>query len=232
MVLMVLVMATAICLKFRGALEQAYMNLSFLPALFFVHLAAVITPGANFLVVSNHALVYSRRAGLMTVRGVVTGSTFYVLSGIIGFTIIISQSPALIALLRIVGAVYFSYMGMQLIRAGLTPIQHHNTTNRVSNILTDLQAYRVGLMTALANPASALYFLSLFTTFIPLSAAAIEKIITGGMLLLITFTWYTFLALTCSSSQVQGFYRHSERWMKLIFGLVWLALALKLATGA
>jgi threonine/homoserine/homoserine lactone efflux protein len=57
------------------------MNLSFLPALFFVHWAAVITPGANFLVVSNHALAYSRRAGLMTVRGVVTGSTCYIFSG-------------------------------------------------------------------------------------------------------------------------------------------------------
>jgi threonine/homoserine/homoserine lactone efflux protein len=210
-----------------------FVNLSFLPALFFVHWAAVITPGANFLIVSNHALAYSRRAGLMTVRGVVTGSTFYVFSGIIGFTVMISQSPALIIVLRIVGAIYFTYMGIGLIRAGVNPPPAKNAAqNPASFALTDQHAYRIGLMTALANPASALYFLSLFTTFIPLSAVAIEKVITGAMLLTITLVWYTFLALTCSSARFQGFYRHSERGMKVVFGLVWLALALKLATGA
>lgn len=208
------------------------MNLTFLPALFFVHLAAVITPGANFLIVSSNALAYSRRAGLMTVRGVVTGSGLYILGGIIGFTVIISQSPAMIALLRMVGAAYFTYMGIGLIRAGINPPQRQHTQNSAFIALTDQQAYRIGLMTALANPASALYFLSLFTTFIPLSAAAVEKMITGAMLVTITLTWYTVLALTCSSPRVQGFYRHAERWMKLIFGLVWLALAVKLATSA
>lgn len=208
------------------------MNLTFLPALFFVHLAAVITPGANFLIVSNNALAYSRRAGLMTVRGVATGSGLYILSGVIGFTVIISQSPTMILLLRIVGAIYFTYMGMGLIRAGINPPQRQNIQNTTNTVLPDQQAYRIGLMTALANPASALYFLSLFTTFIPLSAAPTEKIITGTMLVTITLTWYTFLALTCSSPRVQGFYRHSERWMKLVFGIVWLALALKLALAA
>ncbi|MDX1993760.1 MAG: LysE family transporter [bacterium] len=49
-----------------------------------VHLAAVATPGANFLVVSGHALSHTRRVGLFTALGVATGSLVFITTGFLG----------------------------------------------------------------------------------------------------------------------------------------------------
>lgn len=195
-----------------------------------IHLGAVMTPGANFLTVTQNALAHSRRSTLFTVLGVVTGSSLYVSAGIIGFAALISQSPLLFNVIRVVGAAYFVYMGWQL----LTRKPRLSGLNAVTLTYADLPpttAYRKGLLTALANPASALYFLSLFTTFIPAESPLSAKVLAGIMLLGITLAWYTVVAFTLSGQHVRRLYQRLELWLNRGFGVLWLGLAVKLLTA-
>jgi threonine efflux protein len=68
-----------------------------------IHITAVITPGANFLAVTQTALTRSRRAGLWVGGGIITGSLIHVVAGMIGFAAIISQIPLLFAAIRLLG---------------------------------------------------------------------------------------------------------------------------------
>jgi len=203
------------------------MNPSIFLALASIHLAAVITPGANFLRVTQNALAYSRRAGLLTVMGVATGSFLYVTAGIVGFAAIISQSPIAYNLIRIIGAAYFVYMGVQLLRRK-PRLSADSTIQEFTADRTRAQAYRDGLFTALSNPAAALYFLSVFTTIIPASSAVTEKVAAGLMLVTITLLWYTLVAITCFNPRVRALYRTAEGWINRVFGVLWLLLAVRL----
>ncbi|MBZ0276958.1 MAG: LysE family transporter [Anaerolineae bacterium] len=199
-------------------------------ALASIHVAAVMTPGANFLTVTQNALAYSRRSGLLTVGGVATGSSLYITAGIIGFAAVISQAPLIYNGIRVIGALYFAYMGWGL----LNRAPRLTRTTAPDTAPLDLSrggAYRSGFLTAIANPASALYFLSIFTTFIPLSSTMSDKVFAGLMLLTITFTWYTSVALLFSYSRVRALYSRAEIWMNRVFGVVWLLLAVKLLAG-
>ena len=205
------------------------MNLMLFATLASIHIAAVMTPGANFLRVTQNALAYSRRTGLLTVIGTATGSSLYVFAGVIGFAAVVSQSPTIYQLIRILGAAYFVYLGYQLLvrRPRLEGVKPSVTQSDLS----PAQAYRSGLLTAVANPAAALYFLSLFTTFIPISSALADKIFAGLLLVSITLTWYALVAMTFSSAPVRKLYQRIERLTNRLFGIMWLLLAVKLLAG-
>jgi len=206
------------------------VNLALLLTLISIHLATVMTPGANFLTVTQNALAYSRRTGLFTVGGVVTGNGVYILAGIIGFAAVISKSPLIFNAIRLVGAAYFAYMGYQLLRRG----SRLSGSDVVSASDTDISrgvAYRRGFVTAISNPAGAVYFLSVFTTILPLSSTWSDKVLAGLLLSVITLTWYSIVAVMFSNARVRGLYNQAELWMNRVFGVFWLLLALKLLVG-
>ncbi len=203
------------------------MNPTIFLALASIYFAAVLTPGANFLLVAQNALAYSRRTGLLTVAGVATGASLYVTAGVIGFAAVVSQSALVYNLIWMIGAAYFAYMGYQLLTRQ-SRLSAEGQATAVDLDLSRAQAYRSGLMTAVANPASALYFLSLFTTFIPVSSTPVDKILAGLMLVSISLTCYACVALTFLNRRVRGLYGRAEVTMNRVFGIVWLLLAARL----
>ncbi|MBZ0300718.1 MAG: LysE family transporter [Anaerolineae bacterium] len=206
------------------------MSLALFLALASIHVAAVVAPGANFLTITQNALAYSRRTGLLTVGGVATGSGLYITAGIVGFTAVISQSVLLYNLIRVVGAAYFISMGCRMLRRPPRLGSTAHTATPAAD-LSRRRAYRSGFVTAIANPASALYFLAVFTTFIPVSSSLTDKALAGLMLVAITATWYTGVALLFSHAQVRRLYQWAEVGMNRVFGVVWILLAVKLLAG-
>ncbi len=200
-------------------------------ALAVVHLFAVISPGANFLIVARNSLTYSRRSGLLTARGVALGSLFYITIGMLGFATVIAQSPPLYTAIRLAGAGYFVYTG---VRALLSLRQGSTLAARIEEQprLEERRAFFSGLLTAVSNATSALYFLALFTSFVPVSATWQEKLLTAVVLVSISFTWYNVLALTFSQGSVRRFYRRCERWLNGMIGILWLFLAYRLLAAS
>lgn len=196
-------------------------------AIALVHFLAVISPGANFLVVARNSLAYSHRSGMLTARGVALGSLTYISIGMLGFATVISQSPLVFNAIRLVGVVYFIYTG---VRALASLRKRPPLAERLSeqSALGQRQAFLGGLATALSNPTSALYFLALFTSFVPVNASLGEKVLTALVLISISFGWYHVIALTFSREPVRRFYRRFERWLNGLIGFLWLFLAARL----
>lgn len=213
------------------------MTLSIWLSLAVIHITAVITPGANFLVVTQTALTRSRRAGLWVARGVITGSLIHVAAGMIGFAAIVSKIPLLFTSIRLLGGVYFAYTGFKMLRSAY---QQYRTLglNRIVDVdqpaeqhigdLTVSEAYRRGLFTHLSNPASMLYYVSLFTGFVPPDASTLEKSLIAVALLGTTTTWYSLVAVIFSYAPIRRFYFRLMPYMNAVFGVLWIALAVKL----
>lgn len=205
---------------------MAVENLSMILSLAAVHLAAVITPGANFLLVSTHALNYTRRVGVFTAWGVTTSTLCFVTVGFLGFAVIIARSALAFNVMKVVGAAYFVYMGVGLLRSALRTTRP--TASAVTQAITERRAYSAGVATGLANPASALYFLSLFTTFIAPETPLNLKLLMALMLIAMSATWYMLVVLFFSHTQVQRVYGRLRPIINAVFGVLWLGLAVRL----
>lgn len=199
-------------------------------AIALVHLAAVVSPGANFLIVSRNSLAYTRQAGLFTARGVALGSLTYITIGLLGFATVIAGSPLIFNLIKLVGTIYFFYVGAKTLMALRNPVRLENRDAAAQPEMNPRAAFLSGMGTALSNPTSALYFLSLFTTFVETTAPAAEKVLTGLVLVTISFTWYTIVAATFSNARVRAFYLRFEKWLNGFIGLMWILLGIKLLT--
>ena len=211
------------------------MTLEIWLSLAVIHITAVITPGANFLAVTQTALTRSRRAGLWVGAGIITGSLIHVAAGMIGFAAIISQIPLLFAAIRLLGGLYFAYTGFKMLKAAYIQFRVQNKaddaplpTQMMLNDLTAAEAYRRGLFTHLSNPASMLYYVSLFTGFVPVTVSLFEKMLIALALLGTTSLWYLLVAFMFSQSRIRQFYFRVMPYMNTLFGLLWVALAVKL----
>jgi threonine/homoserine/homoserine lactone efflux protein len=201
-----------------------------------IHIAAVITPGANFLAVTQTALTRSRQAGLWVARGIITGSLIHVAAGMIGFAAIISQIPLLFSAIRLLGGLYFAYTGFKMLKTAYEQFSSHRATLDSAQIpaqmmlsdLTPSEAYRRGLFTHLSNPASMLYYVSLFTGFVPITATLTDKLLVAVALLGTTALWYLLVAIMFSHTRIRQFYFRLMPYMNGLFGVLWIALAAKL----
>lgn len=213
------------------------MTLTVWISLAIIHVTAVITPGANFLAVTQTALTRSRRAGLWVARGIITGSIIHVTAGMIGFAAVISRIPLLFATIRLLGGLYFAYTGFKMLKAAYQQYRIRHITKLAEtdqpgtamlDDLSSLDAYRRGLFTHLSNPGSMLYYVSLFTGFVPLDASLLEKILIALALLGTTTTWYLLVAVLFSQTSIRRIYFRLMPYMNALFGLLWMILAAKL----
>ncbi len=78
---------------------------------------AVISPGADFAMVSRNSLLYSRRAGLLTALGIGAGVTVHVGYSILGVGVLVRESLALFTALKLAGAAYLVFLGLRMLLA-------------------------------------------------------------------------------------------------------------------
>ena len=76
----------------------------------------VIIPGPSVLFIVGRALAHGRRAALASVAGNTAGASLVVIVVALGFGAIAAQSIAVFTVLKLVGAAYLVYLGVQTIR--------------------------------------------------------------------------------------------------------------------
>src|SRR5437868_14605254 len=85
----------------------------------FIGVAAIviIVPGPDTAVVTNNVLVHGRRAALGTSLGVSAGLAVWTLAAAIGVASLVRASAVAFTVLKLIGAVYLIWLGLQALRA-------------------------------------------------------------------------------------------------------------------
>ncbi|MDC7336376.1 LysE family translocator [Streptomyces lydicus] len=85
----------------------------------FTAVAALLTvsPGPDFAVVLRTALSSGRRAALCSALGIAAGCFVWGLAGAVGLTAMLSASEAAYHALRVAGALYLMWLGVQALRS-------------------------------------------------------------------------------------------------------------------
>jgi threonine/homoserine/homoserine lactone efflux protein len=76
----------------------------------------VIVPGPSVLFIVGRALAHGRRAALTSVAGNTTGAALVVLVVALGLGAVAAQSVAVFTVIKLVGAAYLCYLGVQTFR--------------------------------------------------------------------------------------------------------------------
>jgi threonine efflux protein len=170
-----------------------------------IHLAVVVSPGANFVMVAQNAL-HSNRDGLLTASGVASVAVLWASLAAFGLGVLLSQIGGLVLVLKWLGAAYLVYVGVKTwLRA--------DAPSRGSAAAPSGNPYLAGALTNLTNPQSVLFFGAMFSAAIPLEASVsvrVACVVVAGCNALV---WYSLVALVLSNPAIRARY---SRWKRVI----------------
>lgn len=195
-----------------------------LGGIFLVHVAAIASPGPNFLIVTQTAMSRTRRAGVAAALGIAAGAAVWSGSVVLGLSALFGQFPWLHGALRVLGGGYLVYLGIRLWRAAAQPLPGAACAAGA----TDWRAFRRGLLTNLTNPKAALFYGSVFAAFLAPGLPAWVGLAAVALILANSALWHVALACLFSTGRAQRAYGRLKRWIDRLAGAALGALGLGL----
>jgi threonine/homoserine/homoserine lactone efflux protein len=166
----------------------------FLSVLAFIGAATLIVllPGPDTLVVVRSILRGGRRQGILTAAGNLVGLTIWVTAATAGIAALLRASEVGYDALRIVGACYLIFLGIQAWR----------TRGRVGDAPQARDGllgtgFRAGVLTNLLNPKVGVFFVTFLPGFVPAgtSIAAMTAVFGAIFVVLTALYWVLLLGL-------------------------------------
>jgi threonine/homoserine/homoserine lactone efflux protein len=153
-----------------------------------------ITPGPAVFYIVTRSLAQGRRAGLASVAGVALGNLGNALGASLGLAALFAVSALAFWVVKYAGAAYLIYLGL---RAWRRPPQVEAALLR--DVARPGRVFRDGLVVALLNPKTALFFSAFLPQFIdPAAPALTQSLLFSVLFILIAFTTDTLYALSAS----------------------------------
>jgi threonine/homoserine/homoserine lactone efflux protein len=132
-------------------------------------IALVVVPGPSVLFVISRGVALGRRAALLSVLGNAAGFYVHVVALAIGLGRIVERSAAVFTALKLAGAAYLVYLGVQAIR-------HRRSMSLVLDAATtprsDRRLLREGFLVGIANPKAILFLAAVLPQFVDPAASA------------------------------------------------------------
>ncbi|OYU29356.1 MAG: lysine transporter LysE [Burkholderiales bacterium PBB2] len=175
-----------------------------------LHWVVLITPGANFVLVGQLAASGQRGAACAAAFGITTVTLSWASLAILGIGVVFSAHPALRQLAQIAGGLYLLYLASKLWRAGA------GGDAGAGGPMSRSAAFRLGFLTNVLNPKTALFFGSVFATVLPADPSWAVSAAAVGLVYANALVWHLFLALAFSLRPVQGFYERQRRLLNRV----------------
>lgn len=124
----------------------------------------IVTPGQDTALTIRNSLLGGRAAGVATAAGVAAGQACWTVAASVGLAALLVASEPVFLALKLAGAAYLVYLGLQALRHATRPVVHAAVRGARSR-LDAPRAFRQGLLSNLGNPKMAVFFTSLLPQF-------------------------------------------------------------------
>jgi threonine/homoserine/homoserine lactone efflux protein len=211
----------------RGG-HEAVLGTQNLPLFIASGILLNLTPGQDTLYIVGRSVSQGRRAGVVSVLGITSGSIVHTTAAAFGLSAILATSRSAFLIVRLAGAMYLAYLGVKMLlerRGGPGgPVEWPREDA--------WSIYRSGVLTNLLNPKVALFFLAFLPQFV--SPAAPSRVLAflflGGVFMTTGTAWC--LVLAWFGSALSGRFRRNAstgRRLRQASGALFVALGVKLA---
>jgi threonine/homoserine/homoserine lactone efflux protein len=202
------------------------MNFSIWLTIVSICLLGAMSPGPSLAIILKQALSGGRRNGIIAAITHGLGIGLYALLCISGIALLLKNSPAFFTALQWAGAGYLIWLGIKGLMAKTTQDAH------LQSPPTTGSAARDGFLVVFLNPKVAVFFIALFSQVIGNDTSVVEKLVYAVTALVIDMGWYALVAWTVSSPRWLTSFQKNAVWMERVFGVVLIALALRILTGS
>ncbi|MFZ3127458.1 MAG: LysE family translocator [Rhodoferax sp.] len=202
-------------------------------AFFAASVLLALVPGPDNVFVLLHSAVHGRRAGMLVVLGLCTGLLGHTAAVALGLAAVFAASATAFTVLKLCGAGYLVWLAWQSWRAPVGTLGEapHEAS---SPQLSAAQTYGRGVLMNITNPKVAIFFLAFLPQFTnPAQGSMVGQILLlGGIFMLATLLTFGTIAVFAASFGL-AFKRslRAQRWLNRIASLVFVGLALRLATA-
>ncbi len=192
-------------------------------------LVIIITPGQDMVLVMSRSLTQGSIAGIVTAAGVSTGLMGHTVLASLGLGAVLRASEMLFLVLKLVGAAYLIYLGVQLLRSKQTNLGLQKIENRSLGRL-----FVQGTLSNLSNPKIALFYFAFLPQFLAggggEGATAFSLFVLGTAFAALTFLIKGPIGLFAGA--LSSWVREQPMalvWLHRLSGTVLVALGIKLA---
>ncbi len=203
------------------------MTLAALVAIYFVHLAAAMSPGPAVLLAVRTSLREGFARGAWLAVGIGLGACLWAAAAMFGLALLFKLAPALLTTLKFAGAAYLLYLAYKMWRHAPEPMD--TTLPEVAAARSNLGLVWQGIAAQLANPKPAVFFGTVFLTFIPPHAPLWAYAVILGIVFVNDAGWNVIIARIFSLPRTRAIYLNLKTLIERIFGGLLALLGLKLA---
>lgn len=187
----------------------------------FLSFILIIIPGPNVLFVVSRSLTLGRAAGVGTALGGQIGVYMQVVAVAFGIGAIVERSVAVFTVIKLAGAAYLAYLGVQAVRhrkelwAALEAAVEAKSIRRIA---------ADGVVVGMSNPKSIVFFTAVLPQFVDRSAGHVplQMLLLGGLFMAIAVLCDSTWALAAGTART--WLARSPRRLELIGGAGGLAM--------
>jgi threonine/homoserine/homoserine lactone efflux protein len=191
-------------------------------------LVAMISPGPDMLFILGCGMRGGPRAGLLATAGVATSEVVHITLAAAGLSAFFAAAPAAFTALRIAGAAYLIYLGVQAIRhRGEERFEMAGATG-----ISGRRAYLRGLLTNLVNPKMVTFTIAFLPQFVDprLGRVWLQFVILGAVFIALEFLVDGTVGLFAGRiGDWLGRRQTARRRLDVATGSVFIGLGLRLA---
>lgn len=185
-----------------------------------------ITPGTDTMYILARSIAQGRQAGLVSALGIGSGILVHTVFAAFGLSAILAASAWAFTVIKVAGAAYLIYLGLQAWFKKSTPLSTLELGAR-----GPWQIYRQGIITNVLNPKVAIFFLAFLPQFVDPTAnlGALPFLVLGLLFVVGGTTWGVMLAgfAAIATTKIRGQQRFAV-WLERGTGCVYIALGLNL----
>ncbi len=151
------------------------MNTSTLLAFLAASVVLAVTPGPGVIYIVSRTLAQGRAAGVASIAGVACGNLLNSLGAALGLAALFVLSSLAFTVVKFAGAAYLIYLGVKMLRgrprAETSPVFKRAPIGRV---------FREGVLVALLNPKTTIFFAAFLPQFMQPGMPALPQAVTLG----------------------------------------------------
>jgi threonine/homoserine/homoserine lactone efflux protein len=190
-------------------------------------LLLIATPGQDMVLVMSRSIAQGSAAGVVTAAGVSVGLVGHTVLATLGLGAVLRASEWLFLVLKLVGAAYLAYIGLQLLRTRQSELEiSAGAPKSLRRLFAD------GALSNLSNPKIAVFYFAFLPQFVrPEAAHPTLSVFVLGLV----FAGLTFLVkgpVGLAAGVLSAWLRTHPRFLVWVFrtsGAVLVGLGVKLA---
>ncbi|NYJ03342.1 threonine/homoserine/homoserine lactone efflux protein [Nocardioides thalensis] len=179
-------------------------------------LILIAIPGPSVLFVIGRSLSLGRRGGLWSVLGNELGGLVPITAVALGVGSLVAESVALFTAVKLLGAAYLAWLGVQAIRRRRDGVGE--ATNDAPRTVSSATVLRQGFIVGATNPKTIVFFVAALPQFVDFHAGAVplQMMVLGLVFTVIAFACDGLWALGAGSAR--AWFERSPRRLAAVRG--------------